>query len=262
MPSGKHCVELDVGIAPDLLTEAHFEGALCAVIDVLRATTTIVVALANGAVEVRPCLNAAEARGNAALLSNRPYLLGGEEKGHRIPGFHLGNSPLEYAASDTVAGKTIFFSTTNGTPIMRKAHAFSGSPLYIAAFINVSAVSSALVRTMIGSSIEKVLLLCSGLLGKPSAEDFLCAGLVTQKVRHELLQADIDFRLSDSALIATGFATGNKGKTQEVLTASEHGRYLQRIGFANDIEFACQIDTYDVVPIFDGERVVPQRDIR
>lgn len=253
-------MELDVGLAPKLLTETRFEEALCAVVDVLRATTTIVVALASGVVEVCPCMDAAEARQRADSLSHRPYLLCGEEKGRRIPGFHLGNSPLEYLVPDVVAGKTIFLSTTNGTPVMRKAHSYSGFPVYLIALLNVSAVSSAIVRTAVNGSFARIFLLCSGRYSGLSPEDLFCAGLVVQKVREGLLQAGITSQLGDGASIARGSAAGNDGRAFEVLTESEHGRYLQSIGFAADLEFACQMDVYDIVPAFDGERVTLQQE--
>jgi len=251
-------VELDVGIAPDLFKEAQFKGARCAVIDVLRASTTIITALASGGTEVHLCMDATEARRYAESLGDKPYLLGGEEKGHRIPGFHLGNSPLEYSTPEVVAGKVIFFSTTNGTPVMRKAYTLSGFPVYIVALLNVSAVSSALVRAVIDGSLAKILLLCSGNCGGLSAEDLLCAGLVARKVRNGLLQAGISCELSDDALIASGFAAESEGRVFEVLTASEHGRYLQSIGYAADLELAGQMDAYDIVPVFDGNHVAPQ----
>ncbi len=248
-------MKIDVVLTPKLLSDSVCKGSLCSVIDVLRATTTIVVALANGATAIYPCHDATEARKRAESTSGNNILLGGEEKGLRIPGFHLGNSPLEYQSSNLISGKTIFFATTNGTPTMQKTHSYSGVPVYISSLANLPAVSSALVQAAMADSPTGILLVCSGRYGTPSAEDLYCAGLLAGKIIDKLLDAGISSELGDGALIATGFAGGDGERALKVLSESEHGRYLQSIGFSADLEFASQIGRYDVVPIFDGDRI-------
>ena len=248
-------MKIDVVLTPKLLSDSNCKGSLCSVIDVLRATTTIVVALANGATAVYPCCDATEARKRAESTSGNNILLGGEERGWRIPGFHLGNSPLEYQSSDSIAGKTIFFATTNGTPTMQKAHSCSGVPVYITSLANLPAISSALVQAAVADSPTGILLVCSGRYGTPSAEDLYCAGLLTGKIMDKLLHAGISSELGDGALIAAGFAGGDEKRALKVLSESEHGRYLQSIGFNADLEFSSRIGSYDVVPIFDGDRI-------
>ena len=248
-------MKIDVVLTPRLLSDSDCKGSLCSVIDVLRATTTIVVALANGATAVYPCRDAAEARKQAAATSGNNILLGGEEKGLRIPGFQLGNSPLEYQSPDSIAGKTIFFATTNGTPTMQKAYSCSGAPVYIATLANLHAVSTALVQAAVDNSPTGILLVCSGRYGTPSAEDLYCAGLLTANIMDKLLHAGIDSEQGDGALIAAGFAAGDEGRALKVLSESEHGRYLQSIGFNADLEFASLIGRYNVVPVFDGDRI-------
>ena len=139
-------MKLDVILTPAYAREGDLEGCLCAVVDVLRATSTITVALVNGAAAVYPCLSAAEARRRVEKLSRSSYLLGGEEMGLRIPGFDLGNSPVEYAAPGAVKGRSVFFYTSNGTPAIRRAYTESGSSIYIASLLNMSAVAAALAR--------------------------------------------------------------------------------------------------------------------
>ena len=108
-------MELEVIIAPTLYEEDELRNRLCAVVDVLRATSTITTALVSGATAVHPCLDIEEARAGAARLERGQVLLGGEERGQFIPGFDLGNSPLEYLSQETVKGRAIFFYTSNGT---------------------------------------------------------------------------------------------------------------------------------------------------
>src|SRR4051812_42560200 len=104
---------IDVYLLPALVEPEALSGSTVVVIDVLRATTTIVHALAAQAVEVAPFRDVEDARRLANDLGNKA-VLGGERGGVPIPGFDLGNSPAEYT-SERVAGKTVIFTTTNGT---------------------------------------------------------------------------------------------------------------------------------------------------
>ena len=248
-------MKLDVIVSPAFLSEGDIKDCLCAVVDVLRATSTITTALISGAKAVYPCLSIDEARNRAASLGREHSLLGGEDRGRFIPGFDLGNSPLEYKNADVV-GKNIVTYTSNGTGTIRKAYAGCGSPVYIASLINVSAVSSALAMAAVSRQIEGIAILCSGRYGNPSAEDLFCAGLLIERITAELGKKDEVSELTDGARIAVGFATANEGLSLDVLSSSDHGSFLQTIGFSQDLEFASQLDTYNAVPVFDGERVV------
>ena len=84
-------MEVDVIMAPTFLKKSDLKGHLCAVVDGLRATSTIITALASGALEVHPCMTVEEAKGSVAELPRGSDLLGGEEMGDSIPGFDLGN---------------------------------------------------------------------------------------------------------------------------------------------------------------------------
>ena len=95
-------MKLDVIVSPAFLKEDDLRGCLCAVVDVLRATSTVTTALVTGAVAMHPCLSIDEAKESAIAFGRERSLLGGEEKGQFIPGFDLGNSPLEYIAAEVV----------------------------------------------------------------------------------------------------------------------------------------------------------------
>ena len=248
-------MKIDVVFTPKLLSDSDCKGSLCSVIDVLRATTTIVVALANGATAIYPCCDATEARKRAESTNGKNILLAGEEEGLRIPGFHLGNSPFEYLSSDSIAGKTIFFATTNGTPTMQTTHSYSGIPVYIASLANLPAVASTMVKAALDDAPTGIMLVCSGRYGTPSSEDLYCAGLLAGNIKEKLLHAGISYELGDGAIIAAGFAGGDENKALKVLSESVHGRYLQSIGFNADLEFASLIGRYDIVPIFGGDRI-------
>ncbi len=106
--------KLRVYMLPDLLAGQSLAGCRAVVVDVLRATTTVVQALSAGARAVVPCLTIDDARARAAEFPPGEALLGGERGGLPIEGFDLGNSPAEYT-SQVVAGKTVVLTTTNGT---------------------------------------------------------------------------------------------------------------------------------------------------
>ncbi|MBU2535051.1 MAG: 2-phosphosulfolactate phosphatase [Chloroflexi bacterium] len=248
-------MKIDVVLTPRLLPP-RFEDALCVVIDVLRATTTIVAALANGASEVRPCITAAEARRCAKSENDIPFLLGGERGGLRIPGFHLGNSPAEYHDANKISGRVIYFSTTNGTPALRKAYKGGARPMYLAALVNMSAVSSVIVRAAMNNALKRIFLICAGCHSKASLEDTYCAGLIVPRLQSELAEYGISPEPSDAAILAAEYSRMNVENPLAVLTASEHGRYLESIGFADDLEYASQIDVYDIVPYYDGQRII------
>ncbi len=225
------------------------------VIDVLRATTTVITALANGATEVHPCVTAAEARRRASS-EDASFLLGGERKGLRIPGFHLGNSPAEYLDSNKISGRAIFFSTTNGTPALRRAYKGSTGLVYLAALVNLSAISTEIVSTAMKNAFKSIFLICAGRHGGAALEDTYCAGLIVPRLWAGLTKYGISPEPSDAAIMAADYSRINGENPLAVLTASEHGRYLESIGFAHDLEFASQIDKYDIVPYFDGKRII------
>src|SRR5205085_1301794 len=120
------------------LTPAAITGKPVIVLDILRATTTIVAALANGAKAVVPTASSEEALKVAPNFDRKERLLAGERRCVRIPGFDLGNSPLEMT-TEVVGGKTIILSTTNGTPALAAAE--TGRPVIVGAVTNFSAAA-------------------------------------------------------------------------------------------------------------------------
>lgn len=149
-------------------------GGIAVVIDVLRASTTISTALANGAARVRPVADVAEARGLAAALGP-DTLLGGERGGVRIDGFDLGNSPLEYTR-DRVAGRPIVITTTNGTAALDACRA--AREIVVGAIVNRTAVAAAVRRLAAEGGVGDVHLVCAGTDGAVTAEDVLAAGAI------------------------------------------------------------------------------------
>ncbi len=226
-------------------------GGIAVVIDVLRASTTIITALAHGADRVRPVLTVEEAR---ALAGGAGVLLGGERGGLKIDGFDLGNSPREYTR-DRVGGRSIVITTTNGTAAL---HACTGAiGVLIGAIVNRSAVAAAahaLAREHGGCDVH---LVCAGTEGAVTEEDLLAAGAI-------LDAAVQDHGCGEDALDATGRealrffrATVAAGPTAAQAIAREFassigGRNLIELGMDADLPVSAAIDSLPVVPRLGG----------
>lgn len=230
---------IDVYLLPALLGPVDLSGTVAVVIDVLRATTTITHALANGARCVIPCQTIEETQ---MLRASHPAaLLGGERGGKKIEGFDLGNSPAEYSP-ETVTGKTILFTTTNGTKAMQACRA--ADEIWIASFVNLTALCNQLAQH------PHIHIVCAGTDGEITREDVLLAGAI---VDHLSVDAPSPIELNDQAQIATdAWQEAKLGLTSvslaERLKMSRGGKNVLRIGLENDIEIAATVDKFELVP--------------
>ena len=245
------CV-LNVYALPSKVTPADMAGGMVVVIDVLRASTTIIHALEAGATEVVPCLEVADAQALAASTPHGQYVLGGERGGLPIPGFDLGNSPGEYRPA-SVGGKTVIFTTTNGTRAMMKCR--EAARVVIGAFVNASAV----VERLAGQ--PQIHLLCAGSGGEVTRDDILFAGLVVERLSHG---GDMGYQFNAQAVAARDTWTSSlavplvvgAGLIEPELLAAElrkglAGQNLVAIGMGGDILTAAQIDRFRSAPEMD-----------
>ena len=218
--------------------EGASERAVVA-IDILRATTTIAAALSNGAAAVIPALTPEEA---ARLRSDLEpgTLLCGERGGVKPPGFDLGNSPLEYTRG-RAAGRSVCFTTTNGTRLIRAAD--GSRRLLSGAFANIGAVCAALE-----ADGGDVLLACAGTEGRFTMEDALFAGACVSRLRGSFA------RIDDAALAAEALWLQSRSNLLEALCRSRHGQTLLRLGFAADLEYAARLDAAPVLPTYTDGR--------
>ncbi len=232
-------MQVDVVRLPDDLEPRHLDGRAVVVFDVLRATTTIVSALAAGAREVRIFSALDEAR-HAAAAGESARLLCGERDCLPPPGFDLGNSPGDFTAA-RVAGKTIFMCTTNGT---RAIVAASGAArLFAGALLNASAVAKALV--LLGIDVT---LLCAGTRGTIAPEDLIGAGAVL-----DALQRQTAVQLaSEPAREALHLFLESRSNLPVILRTTEGGGNIIAADLARDIDFAAKLDVFDVVAEITG----------
>ncbi|MFL2870588.1 MAG: 2-phosphosulfolactate phosphatase [Pirellulaceae bacterium] len=214
------------------------------VIDVLRATTTICTALANGCSYIVPCLAIESAIAAAEQITPKP-ILGGERGGVLIDGFDLGNSPAEYTAKQ-VAETPIVFTTTNGTKAMETCtHAQS---TVLASFNNLTRVVDHCNATL--SQGQDLHIICAGTNGRETEEDFLLAGAIASKLA-----------MVNSPICHTTQAACNQWQRLQdgeldifsVLLESKGGRNLQSIGLEGDIRLASEVDNSDVLPLLNHQ---------
>ncbi len=234
-------MRIDVLFTPDAIDELNFRDKNVVVIDVLRASTTIVTALANGAKEIIPVSSVESAMKISGNLFGDVILLGGERNGKLIEGFNLSNSPQEYT-EEIVKNKSIIFSTTNGSQALVKSR--YAKILVVACFVNVSRVVEFLREINADLSI-----ICAGKQGAFSLEDAVCTGMIIHKLR-EAGTENLSF--SDSALASLTLYKNYDKNILNMIKKSEHGRYLSEIGYGDDLKICAGIDTCAVLPIQAG----------
>lgn len=238
--------------------DVHFNGSSTAgqadlhdrvvlVVDVLRASTSIAAALANGARAVIPFEGVDDAIMRARSLERSDVLLAGERKMAPIQGFDLGNSPREFTA-DVVSGKTIVMTTTNGTGAL--ASTVGAAEVLVGAFANYSAVLAWMrAAARAGKSLTIV---CAGSHGRFALEDAICAGRFVRGVARRGIQPE----LGDAANVAAIIDRRMGADLHAVLRDSEHGRALIEAGLGDDVTYCAGIDTHPVVPVYRDRQVV------
>jgi len=205
------------------------------VIDVLRASTTICTAIKNGAASVVPFLEIDEAK--KFSTDDSSILTGGERGGIQIEGFDFGNSPFEYS-KERVSGRTIAFTTTNGTKAMNQCR--KSSNVFIGSFCNFSEIARSI------SKCQQTDLICAGTNGEITLEDCLFAGMVADNVSKESTA-----NFNDQAEICRKLWMASKSDLEEALKESTGGQNLTRLGKEEDVEFAARIDSISILPKLD-----------
>ncbi|MBN1632804.1 MAG: 2-phosphosulfolactate phosphatase [Ignavibacteria bacterium] len=230
-------------VAEDLL----LKDKNAVVIDVLRAGSTMTVALSNGAKEVIPAENVTKAAKINRGSSNS--MLCGERNGKLVVGFDFGNSPLEFT-QEKVKGKTLIFSTTNGTVSIVKSRLTKNC--VIGSFLNISKIVEYIL-----SVNQDFYLLCAGKLNNFCIEDFVFAGAVIKEIL-KVKSDNINIELNDPEYTALKLAELLVYKNDELSSdlildmfkISEHGKFLISLGFEKDLEICSRINTYPFLPIF------------
>jgi 2-phosphosulfolactate phosphatase len=240
-------MRVDVFFTPAGLSPAEVQGRAMFVIDILRATTTMCAALSHGAKAIIPVASTEEALRLSQTIGSTDVILAGEQNCLKIPGFQLGNSPLEMSEA-TVRGKTIIVSTSNGTKALlacQGAHA-----VYATAAVNLSAAAEK--ARELRESDQPVAIVCAGRENAFSLDDSYCAG--------RLVAATLGDRrprrgLNDAAIACLDLVRRYGDNWRRPLAYSRAGRELIRLGFRADLLDAARLDAYPVLPHFHERRV-------
>jgi len=249
-------MKLDVAFLPSLFRESG--QYVCVVVDVLRASSSLVVLLERGVEEVLPASSIGEARRLARRPAGPHYLLCGERGGLPPPGFHYGNSPVEFAGLE-LGGRRAILCTSNGTRALARAAA---APLVlVGALLNATAVGRAAAEAAAERELG-VAVVCSGDEGGTafSLEDALGAGAIVDAILglgreappRQAPAARVGVRarleLSDGALAALTISRAHQGQEQAALRAGSHARDLEVLGLGEDLSFCARRDAFATVP--------------
>jgi 2-phosphosulfolactate phosphatase len=214
------------------LGEAHLRASACAVVDVIRATSTLAVALAQGAKSVRPVASVAEAY---ALKEQHPAaLLAGERGGQALPGFDLGNSPREMTAH-RVSGRDLIMTTTNGTQALDACR--SARRVVTAGFLNLEAAAADLRQAG-----PPWIILCAGYEGEFGLDDTIVAGALAEA------------RGQDHAVIELYHSV--RHDLTATLRGCLAGQELLKVGLQDDIPVCAELDRLALAPALDSDGVL------
>jgi 2-phosphosulfolactate phosphatase len=230
-------MRLDVALTPDALDREALAASTVLVVDVLRASTTMITALGNGCAGIVPvadpdeALRRKRAAGDGALVA-------GERRGETVAGFDLGNSPLE-VTRERVGGKLVIFTTSNGTRALLAAR--SATAVGVAALVNLTAAAA---WALAGG--RDVTVLCAGERGAVSLEDQACAGLLVDRLMRNAPRA----QATEAARQALEVGRSYDKAVARLAHDSSWGRHLTLAGRAADVAACLVLDTTTLVPIF------------
>jgi len=232
--------------------EEHLTNSIVVYIDVLRATTTICVAIANGAREVIPIDTIEKAVSLYSQMSKETTILAGERNGLKLNGFTLGNSPTEFNP-EIVSGKSVILTTTNGTLVLQRGK--HSHERLICSFNNISAVSARIIKSTTKNNEPNhsnlLNIICSGNNGTFSYEDALCTGALIRS----LFDGQLEVELSDSSDAALELFTSKRNVLIQTIINGEHARALAKMGLENDVQDALVWDKYSLVPVVTGNSI-------
>lgn len=234
-------MRIDVIDVAGNITREKVQGKTAIIIDVLRATSVMTTALANGVKAIYPYKDIESVLENSKKDSNP--LLCGERKGLKIDGFDCGNSPLEYPR-ELVENRNMYMTTSNGTRAIEKT-VEGAERIYISAFLNVGRVANQIVE-----DDKDVVIICSGTDDNFSLDDALCAGEIIKRVCEKK-----KVELSDMA-IGLKFIAENSKDIPTTLAGTKHYEYLKSIGFTGDMEHCFSMDKYDILPFYENGKII------
>ncbi|HTK47497.1 MAG TPA: 2-phosphosulfolactate phosphatase [Gemmatimonadaceae bacterium] len=247
-------MRIDVQFGVQQLAQSDVQGRVVAVIDVLRASTTIAVALANGARTIIPLESSEDVATRAKQFERGSMLLAGERRMLRMDGFDLGNSPREHTR-EQVEGKTVLLTTTNGTHALLAVQ--GARDVVVASYVNLTAVSAMLRAALRGGA--DITIVCAGQDRQFALEDAACAGRYVSQIVKRLHAVE----LNDAALAASLIDRRYGDNLMRLFETAAHGRALAAAGFEEDLTACAAVDSYPVIPIYQDRQITklgPERE--
>lgn len=229
---------IDVCLTPELLHLYPLEDKMVVVVDILRATSCITTAIAHEVESIIPVATIEE----CLAWQQKGLLAAAERGGEKVNGFDLGNSPFSYMDYG-LKGKSVAVTTTNGTLAIRKSQ--KAKKLIIGSFLNLSAIVH-----FLNEQSENILIVCAGWKGKFNLEDTLFAGAVADRLTARFTTA------CDSTLAAISLYHAAKHDLADFLSNSSHVQRLSKLGIEEDIVFCLTEDQYEVIPVWQADRLV------
>jgi len=231
--------KIEVCVTPALLGLYNIEQTIVVVIDILRATSSIVYGIDNGATAIIPIANVTD----CLNYTDRGYLLAAERNGSVVEGYDFGNSPFSYT-KERVGGKTIVLTTTNGTKALHMARA-KAKQVVVGSFLNLQALCD-----WLKTRDEDVLLLCAGWKDQFNLEDTLFAGAVVQELRPHFDEFD------DSGVAAEDLYQLAKADLRTYINKSSHSHRLAALNIEADVQFCLQLNLCQAIPVLEGDNLV------
>ena len=206
------------------------------VFDVLRGTTTVTQAFKAGAAKIIPVAEPEEAFKAAEKLERDKVIIGGGFDNIPIENFNLGDSPLEYTP-EVIGGKILVYYSINTVKALNVSR--NADRVLLACFNNIQAVIESVGYP------SRIYLLCSGRMGRFSFEDAVCAGMFVQRL---IDSYSGEVGLNDAAATSRYIYYRHHRNILNMLEKSSQGNYLTKNNKTQDLEFAAQIDSTNIVP--------------
>lgn len=220
--------QVEICFSPELIHLHDLKGKIAVVVDIFRATSTMVTAAASGVLAIKPM----EDLESCKALKSEGFVTAGERDGKKAPGFDLGNSPLSYL-NGRYQGEKVAITTTNGTVAIAKSQV-DAEEVLIGAFLNLGATVAYLQE-----KAKDVVIVCAGWKGKYNLEDSLYAGALVEALGFEF---DCDGALAMSMLYQKV-----RGDLQGFLKKASHAKRLQNHNIEADIDFCLTFDQFNIV---------------
>lgn len=230
---------IEVCLTPALIDLYELSESIVVVIDVLRATSSIVYGIDNGATAIIPVAQVED----CLAYSEKGFLLAAERNGAVVEGYDFGNSPFSYTR-EKVGGKVVVLTTTNGTKALHLARK-RAHQVVIGSFLNLESLC-----TWLRKQDKNVLLLCAGWKDQFNLEDTLFAGAVVRELRKDFAHFD------DSCVAAEDLYVLAKDDLRNYLKKSSHSNRLAELNIEEDVKFCLQLNICKAIPVLVGDSLV------